>query len=399
MMPKISGFEMLDILRNTDGLKNIKEIMLTALGQSDDQEADKLGADKYLVKSQVTLEDIVKVAHELLGDAQPAATEKPVENSAPTPQTPTAGMSAADPAPDTPPPASPDPAVQASPTIPPPIDAAPPTEPVQPTPPSSPEVLEAPAAVTEPPIEAPKEAADSAPESPPPAEPAKEETAQSSSQEEANVEAEIEDFVTGATTDAPPPDPSALPPASPDPAVQASPSPQDDSSTDTQTAAVPPTDSNGADDTAAENAASDDKLMTDAVDTLMSDSGDNTNKPADEAKQSSGTIVVTPSVTPKPVESTDEVDPKADIDSPAITTPKDNSSNVTIAHKKIISPIDGGDKPDIQTLYALEEAKSAAAAPPQTPKAVISDNNQPKAEETIKTESDIKPPDPSSIAL
>src|SRR5471032_3149943 len=84
MMPKISGFEMLDILRNTDGLKEVKVIMLTALGQSDDQQrADRLGADRYLVKSQVTLEDIVKVAHELLQDLPvdeptPAAPVVPV---------------------------------------------------------------------------------------------------------------------------------------------------------------------------------------------------------------------------------------------------------------------------------------------------------------------------------
>lgn len=72
MMPKISGFEMLDILRNTDALKNVKIIMLTALGQDDDQQrANKLGADRYLVKSQVTLEDIVKTANELLkGESQ-----------------------------------------------------------------------------------------------------------------------------------------------------------------------------------------------------------------------------------------------------------------------------------------------------------------------------------------
>ena len=79
MMPKISGFEMLDIVRNTDGLKNTKVIMLTALGQSEDQErATKLGADRYLVKSQVTLEDIVRVAKELLptdGDNAPATNE------------------------------------------------------------------------------------------------------------------------------------------------------------------------------------------------------------------------------------------------------------------------------------------------------------------------------------
>ncbi len=67
MMPKISGFEMLDILRNTQNLRDVKVIMLTALGQSEDSaRAASLGADRYLVKSQVTLEDIVKAAHDLL---------------------------------------------------------------------------------------------------------------------------------------------------------------------------------------------------------------------------------------------------------------------------------------------------------------------------------------------
>lgn len=75
MMPKISGFEMLDILRNTDGLKDTPVIMLTALGQSDDKNrAESLGADRYLVKSQVTLEDIVNAAHSLLeGNSAPTA--------------------------------------------------------------------------------------------------------------------------------------------------------------------------------------------------------------------------------------------------------------------------------------------------------------------------------------
>lgn len=72
MMPKISGFEMLDILRNTDALRQVKVIMLTALSQAEDNaRAGKLGADRYLVKSQVTLEDIVKAAHELL-EGKPA---------------------------------------------------------------------------------------------------------------------------------------------------------------------------------------------------------------------------------------------------------------------------------------------------------------------------------------
>lgn len=85
MMPKISGFEMLDILRNTDGLKEVKVIMLTALGQSDDQQrADKLGADAYLVKSQVTLEDIVKVAQRLLGGGEEEPVAVPAPEVVPT---------------------------------------------------------------------------------------------------------------------------------------------------------------------------------------------------------------------------------------------------------------------------------------------------------------------------
>lgn len=69
MMPKISGFEMLDILHNTDQFKGVKIIMLTALGQSEDeQRAKSLGADRYFVKTQVSLEDIVKAVHELLAD-------------------------------------------------------------------------------------------------------------------------------------------------------------------------------------------------------------------------------------------------------------------------------------------------------------------------------------------
>src|SRR5256885_5699939 len=75
MMPNISGFEMLDILRNTESLKHVKVIMLTALGQAEDKSrANALGADRYLVKSQVTLEDIVKSASDLLAGAPSAST-------------------------------------------------------------------------------------------------------------------------------------------------------------------------------------------------------------------------------------------------------------------------------------------------------------------------------------
>lgn len=70
MMPKISGFDMLDILRSTTETKDIKVIMMTALS-SEDQRArgEQLGANKYLVKSQVGIEDVVRAVHEVLGDA------------------------------------------------------------------------------------------------------------------------------------------------------------------------------------------------------------------------------------------------------------------------------------------------------------------------------------------
>jgi len=106
MMPKISGFDMLDILRSTPETKDTKVIMMTALSQAEDKaRATKLGADRYLVKSQVTLEDVARVAKEVL------AQEGSVSAAAgPT---------------DTPPPAAPTPV------------ATPPAEPAAPAPPTA----------------------------------------------------------------------------------------------------------------------------------------------------------------------------------------------------------------------------------------------------------------------
>lgn len=67
MMPKISGFDVLDILRNTPETGNVKIIMLTALSQPKDKErAESLGVDDYLVKSQVVISDVIsRVKHHL----------------------------------------------------------------------------------------------------------------------------------------------------------------------------------------------------------------------------------------------------------------------------------------------------------------------------------------------
>ncbi len=95
MMPKISGFDMLDILRSTTETKDVKVIIMTALSSEDQRKrGEQLGADKYLVKSQVGIEDVVRTVHETLGDlpgvgtnpvpvSQPAHAYDPV---APTPQ-------------------------------------------------------------------------------------------------------------------------------------------------------------------------------------------------------------------------------------------------------------------------------------------------------------------------
>ena len=67
MMPKINGFDVLDILRNTPETVNVRVIMLTALSQPKDKErAVSLGADDYLVKSQVVISDVVdRIKHQL----------------------------------------------------------------------------------------------------------------------------------------------------------------------------------------------------------------------------------------------------------------------------------------------------------------------------------------------
>ena len=101
MMPKISGFDMLDILRSTTETKDVKVIIMTALSSEDQRKrGEQLGADKYLVKSQVGIEDVVRAVHETLGDlpgvgtnpvpvSQPAHTYEPVTPAPqPTPAAP-----------------------------------------------------------------------------------------------------------------------------------------------------------------------------------------------------------------------------------------------------------------------------------------------------------------------
>lgn len=329
MMPKISGFEMLDILRNTDGLKEVKVIMLTALGQSDDQQrADRLGADRYLVKSQVTLEDIVKVAHELLQD-QPEAVAAPAV--APVADAPSVAAPALVEPPVTPPepvaavvptPQAVEPATVSTLPVPDPtpVPVAPAT-PVAPTP----VAIDVPEPVT------PVADDVSASEAPVP-EPVVEQAniAQPTAQEEATVEAEIQDFVNSNLANAEV-EPSATPIVSVQPSMQPSSTPQ----------------------TVANN---DGQAMAEAVDSLTA------QVPATDIEQPS----TAPTTFAPQATSLEEV---------ATSQPPTANGSVPIAHKKVIAPLDLPPKQDINTLAALEDAKTAAAAPAPAPVIFTSSND------------------------
>ena len=170
MMPKISGFDMLDILRSTPETKNIKVIMMTALSSDDQrQRGENLGADKYLVKSQVGIEDVINAVHEVLGDKVTAGGETPAADAP--------ADAAAAPAAPAAPTSEPAPAAPVTPAAPAAPAAAPapeaPATPVEPAPvapapeaPAAPAAPEAPAAPTPAPAAPETPAAPTTPETP-----------------------------------------------------------------------------------------------------------------------------------------------------------------------------------------------------------------------------------------
>lgn len=80
MMPKISGFDMLDILRSTPETKDVKVVMMTALSSEEQRKrGEALGANRYLVKSQVGIEDVVNTIHEVLGDRPAQSAPQPTQ--------------------------------------------------------------------------------------------------------------------------------------------------------------------------------------------------------------------------------------------------------------------------------------------------------------------------------
>jgi CheY-like chemotaxis protein len=378
MMPRISGFEMLDILRNTEGLKDVKVIMLTALGQAEDKtRADALGADRYLVKSQVTLEDIVKSASDLLAGVPNGAGEATAEvaNAAPTapaPVTPVATMpvAVAPPAVPAAPVAAPAPVVTPAPAA--PVIPVAPANPVAPqmTPPEPPTVQSPPEPAATPPTPvtpppAPPAAEPTTPPTPAPVVPADSDaTAEDkvaaskpldATAEKASIQAQIDKFAA-----APAPGPVPPPPPAPD----------------------------------------GDSIMADAVKDLVTGSPTPTDETAPAEPAASSAPVVPPPAPPPPAPVTPP--------EPAAPAPVDDS--VTIAKKKIISPLAPGtvkERANLHDLLAKEGMNLDDAQPEPMPapggNPVPGAPNMPHQPGHVisptPTNSNGQPLDPNSISL
>ena len=357
MMPKISGFEMLDILRNTEGLKEVKVIMLTALGQTDDQQRpNKLGADRYLVKSQVTLEDIVKVTQEILNPNAPVPADAAMV-SAPTP----VAESAPDAAPEEPA-AAPAEAVM-----------PPPSEPVE-TPaaePEAPAATDVPATPTVTPITVTSDESETSSD-PEPATPA----------DQASNDQTMDSAINNLSTDAIPTEPSIVaqaqstdttPPAF-DPSTSTPPVDGDTPAVAADTAA-PAADATNDADTESDEISKMESQIQDFANTPASDpdeipasdtapSPESTSEPASDSPAIGSTSVGLP--TPPTASDVDEAPAGAaattesteDSETPPIPPPSTGGV-------KVITPIDNGEaKPDINELLAKEEAKDNGGLSP-----------------------------------
>jgi CheY-like chemotaxis protein len=383
MMPKISGFDMLDILRSTAETKDTKVIMMTALSQAEDKtRADKLGADRYLVKSQVTLEDVAKVARDVLvGDSGAAAAPVPATETPATDQT--APMT---PAPDpivtpTPVAAAPtdEPAVvtpvapttEEESTAPDPVPA--PDEPIEPEPTSVPapdpaSTKSIDTSIPEAPVEPSSTTTEPASNSPDELGGIKTDLTQTTAQEEQAIENQINEIFAE--------------PVQEDPNMVTTPAPGE--------AIAPPMPSVSPQLQVPEES---EINPEEAVKTI-----DVTEAP-DES--------VVPEVSTPPV----AVEPPPEVIAPTMAqqTPADSvptnspdTSSVPIGGKKVISPINDLSKgPDINDLLQKEEDSAAVPPPPAT--SVVSPGGQTVVPVTTDTPADTKQPgnviSPNDIAL
>jgi CheY-like chemotaxis protein len=387
MMPKVSGFDMLDILRSTPETKHAKIIMMTALSQAEDKtRAEKLGADRYLVKSQVTLEDVVKVASEMLSETQTTP------ESAPTPD------ATAAPAADTPS-STPAPTVPTTPTV---ATSVPVAE--EPTAaPSEPVADDSSAVVTPTSVPVVDDTASSDPgvsgTATDDSKPAEDEAAKlgdTTANEKAAVTEQIDDFISSNPTLSSSPDPEKekkdeeespvagdeTQPSDPAtaPAVAETPKPEapkatsitvktaDDSAITEETIPAPTADKV---DDSNENAA--DKTLATAVDSLVGENKDTEDKPAG---------------TPTPEPTDEKQKAETESDKPQLAKKRGG--------ERVITPLsDPADNvPDLQALLAKEEAHDGLETPAVnsviTPAGTVQ-SSAPAAESSSQPSNDLQP--------
>ncbi|HUP26442.1 MAG TPA: response regulator [Candidatus Limnocylindrales bacterium] len=344
MMPKISGFDMLDILRSTPEIKNTKVIMMTALSQAEDKaRADKLGADRYLVKSQVTLEDVARVAHEVISgeegtpstlDTLPGATA-PASTQVTAPEPPTSAS-----LPLTPPPATEPPEEPPAPTVPPatPTPVTPPEPPVSADPATT--AADPPVVLPEAPTADPVADEVTSPASDPspldatstdsPDEQSDTNIAQSAAEESATIDEQIQDFVAQAAPEGQDSEEPAV--AAPAPALQ----------NESDALDLP--------GTGTDQVTTDLSSVTAPVETIAVQT-------APPATAADGTATNAPETAPAPVATA------AEAPQPEVPTPDSQDGSVPVAHKKVISPISEAieSTPDLNDLLAKQKQKDALA--------------------------------------
>lgn len=67
ILPKRSGYEVLDVLRADEQTKNLPILVVTALGQTEDiEKSKKYNLVDYITKSRLSLDDLVKKVHTAL---------------------------------------------------------------------------------------------------------------------------------------------------------------------------------------------------------------------------------------------------------------------------------------------------------------------------------------------
>jgi len=78
ILPGISGFDILSKIKSDERTKSVPVIILSNLGSEDDiKKGIDMGADAYLIKANVLVEDIIEKIKEVLQKKAPQAPQSP----------------------------------------------------------------------------------------------------------------------------------------------------------------------------------------------------------------------------------------------------------------------------------------------------------------------------------